>query len=60
MEEPFFMTRKQVAEIIPCSLNSFDQQIRYGKEFTEIVSEKHLGGKILFPRKQVEEYLRSI
>ncbi|OIL49630.1 helix-turn-helix domain-containing protein [Oenococcus oeni] len=46
--------------MIPCSLNSFDRQIRYGKEFTEIVSEKHLGGKILFPRKEIEEYLRSI
>ncbi|MDN6899541.1 DNA-binding protein [Oenococcus sicerae] len=60
MEETFFMTRQQVAQKIPCSKNFFDQQIRYTQNFKDIVREKHVGGKILFPRKQVEEYLEQL
>ncbi len=60
MEESYFMTRKQIAEKIPCSANFFDEKIRYSQNFKDIVSEKNLSGKVLFPRKQVNEYLESV
>ncbi|AVI94076.1 conserved protein of unknown function [Oenococcus oeni] len=60
MEETFFMTRKEIAKTVPCSPNFFDQHIRYTQDFKDIVSEKRIGDKLLFPRKQVEEYLESL
>ncbi|EJO02394.1 hypothetical protein [Oenococcus oeni] len=60
MEETFFMTRKEIAKKVPCSPNFFDQHIRYTQDFKDAVSEKRIGDKLLFPRKQVEEYLESI
>ncbi|KGO31655.1 DNA-binding protein [Oenococcus alcoholitolerans] len=59
-KESYFMTRKQIAQIIPCSTNFFDEHIRYSQDFKDIVSEKHLSNKVLFPRKQVEEFLESL
>ncbi|EJN93092.1 hypothetical protein AWRIB304_16 [Oenococcus oeni AWRIB304] len=54
------MTRKEIAKKVPCSPNFFDQHIRYTQDFKDAVSEKRIGDKLLFPRKQVEEYLESI
>ncbi|MFT8753287.1 MAG: DNA-binding protein [Oenococcus oeni] len=60
MEETFFMTRKEITKKIPCSPNFFDQHIRYTQDFKDVVSEKRIGDKLLFPRKQVEKYLESL
>ena len=57
-ESPFF-TRKEVAKKLRRSVDNFDRSVRYTTRFTDYVSEKKIGGKILFFKNQVEDYIES-
>ncbi|WP_080486098.1 hypothetical protein, partial [Oenococcus oeni] len=58
--EPFLITRKEVATKLRCSVDNFDRRIRYSRDFKDYVSEKNIGGKILFFKSQIDDYIENL